>query len=518
MNKVWKKLAAGLLGATMIAATGCSAVGGVDVSKALVNNISVKSSEKSLNLSFEFLPSASITAEQKTALSMIQNMKVNIPSIKMQDAQHISYQGDLTVGRGTIPFQLYINGDQLIAKIEGSKKPIVLDLNGAISKSLNMDANSIVSMITGPIVQKSGDVLPLLASYAVAKVPNPASIQVSPVTEKIHGESLSLQQLHTEIKGSEALTMTTSLLSSMASDEEGMRALLGSIYDVVAPTLKESLKASGANSLIVSLIDNKNLTINFIYPVLKDYLEKTSEKLTSTSQSGSGLYSDKAYVNTDLYLDSDLLARKTTIEVMLPYSDGNGNSNGLSGIKVKASGESWNLNKPVTADPITVSGDKLLIGGADSSKLLNASKLVNNFDKQSIAFKMLMEDMMLTRKRISLIMGENAGQDPGDSGKPFIKEGFTLVPARYVAENLDADIKWDANLRQVTIIDALSGTQIVLTIDSDVALVNGKNVTLESKAMITGGSTYVPVRFISENLGAKVGWDNNTRTVSISRD
>jgi hypothetical protein len=516
MNKVWKKLAAGLLGATIIAATGCSAVGGVDVSKALVNNLSVKSSEKSLNLSFEFLPSASITAEQKTALSMIQNMKINIPSIKMQDAQHVSYQGDLTVGRGTIPFQLYINGDQIIAKVEGSKKPIVIDLNGAISKSLNMDANSIVSMISGPIVQKSGDVLPLLASYVVAKVPNPSSIKVSPVTEKVHGESLSLQQLHTEIKGSEALTMTTTLLSSMASDEEGMKALLGSIYDVVAPTLKESLKASGANSLIVSLIDNKNLTINFVYPVLKDYLTKASENLTSTSQSGSGFFSEKAYVNTDLYLDSDLLARKTMIEVMLPLSDSK--SNGLSGIKVKASGESWNLNKPVTADPITVSGDKLLIGGADSAKLLNASKLVNNFDKQSIAFKMLKEDMMLTRKRISLIMDENAGQDPGDSGKPFIKEGFTLVPARYVAENLDADIKWDGDLRQVTVNDELSGTQIVLTIDSDVALVNGKKVTLDSKAMITGGSTYVPVRFISENLGAKIGWDNDTRTVSISRD
>ncbi|MNI14748.1 hypothetical protein D3C73_680220 [compost metagenome] len=117
-----------------------------------------------------------------------------------------------------------------------------------------------------------------------------------------------------------------------------------------------------------------------------------------------------------------------------------------------------------------------------------------------------------------MVMDQNAGEDPGDSGRPFIKDGSTLVPVRFVVEKLDADVAWNGDLRQVTVKDELSGTEIVLKIDSDTAWVNGKEFKLESNAIITGGSTYVPARFIAENLGAKVGWDELTRTVSINRD
>jgi hypothetical protein len=68
--------------------------------------------------------------------------------------------------------------------------------------------------------------------------------------------------------------------------------------------------------------------------------------------------------------------------------------------------------------------------------------------------------------------------------------------------------------------DELTGNIIVFKIDSKTALLNGNAVTLDTEAIInSGGSTYVPVRFIIEQgLSGTISWDDNTRTVSIARD
>jgi hypothetical protein len=217
-------------------------------------------------------------------------------------------------------------------------------------------------------------------------------------------------------------------------------------------------------------------------------------------------------------LDSGLLARKSAVEALLPVPASN--TKGLNAIKITASGESWNQNTLVKADTYAVSGDSLQIGGSESGKLLNPSKLLSLFSKQSTAYLTFREDMQLTRKRLAMKMGQDAGQDPGESGKPFIKNGFTLVPVRYVVEQLDAEVKWDGDKREVTVKDELTGNVIVFTIGSKTALLNGNAVTLDTEAIInSGGSTYVPVRFITEQgLGGTISWDDNTRTVSIARD
>lgn len=96
---------------------------------------------------------------------------------------------------------------------------------------------------------------------------------------------------------------------------------------------------------------------------------------------------------------------------------------------------------------------------------------------------------------------------------PVIMNGKTMVPMRKIFESLQATIKWDDENRIV------SGTKgnvtVTLQIDSPVAKVNNSYIQLEQAATIINGSTMVPVRFISEALGAKVGWDAKTSTVLI---
>ena len=56
---------------------------------------------------------------------------------------------------------------------------------------------------------------------------------------------------------------------------------------------------------------------------------------------------------------------------------------------------------------------------------------------------------------------------------------------------------------------------IVITIDAEIAVVNGEEVKLDSPAFIENDRTYTPIRFISENLGAEVAWDEATQNVTI---
>lgn len=98
--------------------------------------------------------------------------------------------------------------------------------------------------------------------------------------------------------------------------------------------------------------------------------------------------------------------------------------------------------------------------------------------------------------------------------KPFIEDGNTLVPIRLISENLDCKVDWDANTKTVTI--TKGSTTLKLVLNSQTATVNGKSVALSAPAKSVNGSTYVPVRFVSENMDCTVGWDANTKTVTVN--
>ena len=97
---------------------------------------------------------------------------------------------------------------------------------------------------------------------------------------------------------------------------------------------------------------------------------------------------------------------------------------------------------------------------------------------------------------------------------PIIENGRTLVPLRAIFESLGAEVEWDQPTQTVT---AVRGdTTIALTIGSRILTKNGEEVMLDVPAQIVNSRTLVPVRAIAESFGAEVGWDQNTRTVTIT--
>ena len=96
---------------------------------------------------------------------------------------------------------------------------------------------------------------------------------------------------------------------------------------------------------------------------------------------------------------------------------------------------------------------------------------------------------------------------------PFIQRGRTLVPLRTIAEALDAQVSWDS-VNKVAIIKTEKRI-LQLPINEDIAIVDEKKVKLEVPAQILNGRTMVPLRFIAEELQAQVQWNNMDRTVTI---
>ena len=96
----------------------------------------------------------------------------------------------------------------------------------------------------------------------------------------------------------------------------------------------------------------------------------------------------------------------------------------------------------------------------------------------------------------------------------IIRNGRTMLPARYVAEAFGANVSWDAEKREV----AIQGqdVELKLYLGSDIAYVNGEAVKLDTPAMVENGRTYTPVRFVAEHLGANVRWKADTRNVVLT--
>ena len=91
---------------------------------------------------------------------------------------------------------------------------------------------------------------------------------------------------------------------------------------------------------------------------------------------------------------------------------------------------------------------------------------------------------------------------------------YTLIPVRAVSEMLGADVKWNGKTQAVTI--TKDGRKIILFIGSDSAIVDGAEITLDMSAMIKNNRTMVPLRFIMESFDVNVDWEQETRTVIIS--
>lgn len=145
----------------------------------------------------------------------------------------------------------------------------------------------------------------------------------------------------------------------------------------------------------------------------------------------------------------------------------------------------------------------------DSSKLSAAPSAPS--DSNSSASTGSSEVKLVIDSTTATINGESKTLDSA----PVIVDGRTLVPVRFISEAIGANVDWDAATSTAVI--TLDGKTIKLPIGAAAADIDGASVELDVPAQIINDRTMVPIRFISENFGANVGWDGDTRTVTVTK-
>lgn len=100
------------------------------------------------------------------------------------------------------------------------------------------------------------------------------------------------------------------------------------------------------------------------------------------------------------------------------------------------------------------------------------------------------------------------------SVNPVLENERTLVPLRAIFEAMGVEVGWDESTQIIR--GTQAENIIILQLNNKIASINGKEVELDAAAKAIDGRTLVPVRFIAESLGAEVGWDQESKTVLIN--
>ncbi|SFS66241.1 copper amine oxidase N-terminal domain-containing protein [Paenibacillus sp. BC26] len=100
----------------------------------------------------------------------------------------------------------------------------------------------------------------------------------------------------------------------------------------------------------------------------------------------------------------------------------------------------------------------------------------------------------------------------------IIRNNQTFIPLRSLLVMLNATISYETK-NKVVIVDGKEGStppiRISINLKDGEILLNEKSIIPRSKAFVISGTSYIPLRFISEQLGAEVSWNSKENKISI---
>ncbi|MEX2462320.1 MAG: copper amine oxidase N-terminal domain-containing protein [Paenibacillaceae bacterium] len=563
-KRSWKKVVSLVMVVALIALVGCQALGNLDLNKSLVDAMLAKSqmSKKTIALDIKLDESnPTFTGEEATILKLLSHLRLNLDQVKQESFEKMSVQGSIDVLSRNIPFQATISPTLLVLKVEGAKKPLILDLAGKTT-----DSQSLLSLgIEKDIIEQFTNNLThdvnlhkAIMGYLVNGMPNPEGITLDNVTESVYGESLALNHVQAKVDGSQIIPLVKKFVVNLLQDDKGLRDLVTQFYDVVQPVLialfdgmdKKAAEATseipsatdaplagdpvfddsevtpnaldqlGVGSLFgssvlkgfESVLRDRTMAIEFLHTEVKQVLVIAMISLQTVSEMKDPMveqvFSDKSYVKADLYLDHDGKLRKTKTELnFAPPTDDNG---GIEAIKLTFESEHWKINEPIVADVIDTTDSYTM------DSISKPAEMLSILNQNSALYHLLKDDLQITKKSIVLNMSDS--NYTSYSMLPYIDHGVTMVSARFISEQLDADVSFNEATQEVSVTDAANGNEIVLTLQSNKAVWNGKTVTLDGAVRNRDGTTFVPLKFIAKALGAEVKWDDLTKTITITRE
>ncbi|AJS59731.1 copper amine oxidase N-terminal domain-containing protein [Paenibacillus sp. IHBB 10380] len=514
----------------LVVLAGCQAVGGLDINKALVDSLTVKSSESKQTMSLEIVPTSSdLSKEDKKMIDLLNSFSISIDHAITQDSSTGSVEGAISLDGIKLPFHLSMDKKTILLWVEGAKQPLSISLDAIEGADLSeLELSN----------EKSLALMKDVGKFFFKNVANPAKISVASVNEKVNGEAVNLQKLHMEIHGDELVGLVKSFLTSVSKDKEGVKELIGTLYDVYYPIIETLIpmyaddyegyyseyKESATFGTLESIIQDKEATVIYLAnqlqksldKLLVDYDKEVQDLFTETPELNE-LFGKDTVLSMDVMVDSKLNIRKQNMDLTVQIPDVEGMP--IKQFKIHSTSEIWHVNEPVTVNKVDTSKGVMELDLNDMMGM-TPGKTLRNFDQKSEVYRFLKEDMGIGHKYITLDTVNYADDNDDDYGYyalAFSIKNTTMVPLRYVAEQLDAQLEWDGASKTTTITEDLTGSKIVLKHNSKQALVNGASVTLAQPVTIVDREAYVPLRFITEALGATYNLNADDQYIVIER-
>ncbi len=245
-----------------------------------------------------------------------------------------------------------------------------------------------------------------------------------------------------------------------------------------------------------------------------------SYRVKAYNSAGESAYSNEAEAATGVpAAPTNLRAVDITSQrVRLTWSDNSGNESGFK-IERKKAGGSYSQIATVGANTVSY----IDTGLAGKTTYYYRVRAYNSAGNSAYADEI---KAVTAGEQITMLfyIGKTGyfvdGQGKTMDAAPMIKEIRTLLPIRYVAEAIGAESKWDPSARKVTV--TLEGNTIELWINDPTARVNrvSKMIDPQNKKVtpliVPPGRTMLPLRFIAENLGCQVDWNQSRKEVRIT--
>lgn len=154
---------------------------------------------------------------------------------------------------------------------------------------------------------------------------------------------------------------------------------------------------------------------------------------------------------------------------------------------------------------ITLDSTKSDLAASGAIAIDNIAQLTKKVGSSTDSNKIL----LTINKKQALVSGKQINLEVA----PALKGAYTYVPARFVSEQLGAEIQYDNKTKKVTV---LYGTKILeMQLDEQEYTLGGVKYTSEVAPYLEKNRTLVPIRLISEKLGFKVDYNHKERTIAI---
>lgn len=329
-----------------------------------------------------------------------------------------------------------------------------------------------------------------------------------------------------ELKGRDASAITLVMRMADRTGEyvlqPGQKAYIWMVYSTVYKSQVET--AGGLVSLVEKGEDGFAVYRTDLFrEAVKHFASKTDDAYTVSMIGEDTLIvpldrstrdrfgADAAYVHMDKSFN---LVNSAYIRLYLTYDSAKDASEAFCVADLDGTGDGTYLNGE-NAVKVHYGTYKYLPSGSPLMQTASFAKDTYYFGANTEGFAAAVP----TKTEVKLTIGKMEGYVNGVAkaldAAPVIRNSRTMLPVRFVAENLGATVGWDGATSTVTV--TTNTTKLEIRIGATTAKVNGTEVTLDSPAFIENSRTYLPVRFVAENLGAEVAWDGATSTATLTK-